>query len=264
MTNRKFLYAAVLATLSLWAGPAQAEISPEEAWAHIVSRAQASDYLVSAITSKEADQLTVSDIVFRTDDFDTGFSLKFEAGDWQFIPQSDGSVRLNMAEVARWDLKFRDMDDGRVEINMAQINKDGFVVFKREDDEIRSEYEWGSLKLDLLKVNYDVEEIGRNQLQFSVTLNDVLGSTAFHQSDFNASNGSTNIAAAWIDLNLAPKGEDFRASLRANLNDIELSSTSQTLDGISLQDFEKAIRLGMNSAMTYSHGIGQTEFRYFG
>ena len=264
MTNRKFLYAAVLATLSLWAGPAQAEISPEEAWAHIVSRAQASDYLVSAITSKEADQLTVSDIVFRTDDFDTGFSLKFEAGDWQFIPQSDGSVRLNMAEVASWDLKFRDMDDDLVGITVAQTSKDSFVVFKREDDEIRSEYEWGLLRLDLLKFNDDGKEIGKDQLQLSMTFNDFSGRTAFRQSDFNASNVSANIAAAWIDLNVAPNGEDFRASWQASINDIVLSSTSNTRDGVSLQDFEKAIRLGMNSAMTYSYGRGQTEFRYFG
>ena len=264
MITRIFPYASVLVNLSLWAGAVQAEISPEDAWAHIVSRAQASDYLVSAITSTEADQLTVSDIVFRTHDFDAGFSLKFEAGDWQFIPQSDGSVRLNMAEDARWDLKFRDMDDERIQIKVAQINKDSFVVFKREDDEIRSEYEWGSLRLDLLKINGDAKKIGKDQVQFSVTFNDISGSTAFRQSDFNASNTSTNIAAAWVDLNVVPNGEDFRASWRANLNDIVLLSRSQRHDGVSLQDFEKAISLGMNSAMTYSHGGGQTEFRYFG
>ena len=264
MPNRKFAYTGVLVTLSLWAGLAHAEISPEGAWAHIVSRAQALDYSVSAITSTEADQLTVSDIVFRTDDFDVGFSLKFEAGDWQFIPQSDGSVRLNMAEDARWYLKFKDMDDERFEINVAQTNKDSFVVFRHEDDQIRSEYEWGSLRLDLLKINDDVKEIGKDQLQLSVTLDDISGSTAVRQSNISASNGSTNILAASIDLNLAPDGEDFRASWQASLNDLVLSSMFQTHDGVSLQDFEKAIRFGMISAMSYSHGRGQTEFRYFG
>ena len=264
MINIKFPYVAFLVTLSLRAGAAQAEISPEEAWAYIVSRAQASDYLVSATTSTEEDQLTVSNIVFRTDDFDAGFSLKFEAGDWQFFPQSDGSVRLNMSEDARWDVKFRDINDKRVEINLAQMNKDSFVIFKRDDDEIRSEYKWGSLRLVLLDVNDDIKELGKDQSRFSVILNDISGSTAFRQSDFNASNASINIAAAWIDLHVAPNGEDFRASWRASLYDIVSSSTSTTRDGISLQDFEKAIRLGMDSAITYSHGKGQTEMRYFG
>ena len=43
MMNIKFPDVVFLVTLSLKAGAAQAEIRPEEAWAHIVSRAQASD-----------------------------------------------------------------------------------------------------------------------------------------------------------------------------------------------------------------------------
>ena len=116
----------------------------------------------------------------------------------------------------------------------------------------------------MLKINDDVKEIGKDQLQLSVTLDDISGSTAVRQSNISASNGSTNILAASIDLNLAPDGEDFRASWQASLNDLVLSSMFQTHDGVSLQDFEKAIRFGMISAMSYSHGRGQTEFRYFG
>ncbi len=264
MTNRKFPHLFAFVSVGLWAGAAQAEMSPEDTWAHILSQVEASNYLVSASTSKDGDELIVSDIVFGIDDPVAGFSLKFEVGDWHFIPQSDGSVRLNMAEDARWDLKFRDTDGERVEIDVAQINKDSFVIFDREGDEIRSDYEWDSLRLDLLKVTNEGEEIGKDQLQFSLTLNDISGSNAFHQSDFNVSNGSTKISAAWIDLNVAPKEEDFRASWRSSLNDIVLSSTSQTLDDASLKDLEKAMRLGMNSAVTYRHGRGQTELRFSG
>ena len=40
---------------------------------------------------------------------------------------------------------------------------------------------------------------------------------------------SRPIAAAWIDLNVVPNGEDFGASWRASINDIVLSSTSRSI-----------------------------------
>ncbi|MGB1752090.1 MAG: hypothetical protein ACPHHU_05285, partial [Paracoccaceae bacterium] len=121
MIRKKFSSAFILIGTVLCASSASANMSPEEAWEHIVSRAQASDYVVSAIKSRDGDQLTVTDIVFRIDDFDAGFSLKFETGDWQFSQQADGSVRMDMAEDARWALRFKDMDDERVEIDVAQF-----------------------------------------------------------------------------------------------------------------------------------------------
>ena len=264
MIRKKFSSAFILMGTVLCASSASANMSPEEAWEHIVSRAQASDYVVSAIKSRDGDQLTVTDIVFRIDDFDAGFSLKFETGDWQFSQQADGSVRMDMAEDARWALRFKDMDDERVEIDVAQFSKDSLMVFKRDGDEISSEYEFGSLRLDFVRMADEIEVIGKDQLQFSVTLNDISGNSQFRQSDFNVTSGNMDIATAWIDMNIAPKEEDFRASWRSNFSDIVFSSTSQTRDGVSLQDFEKAIRLGMNSATIYSYGQGQTEIRFVG
>ncbi len=173
MIRKKFSSAFILMGTVLCASSASANMSPEEAWEYIVSRAQASDYVVSAIKSRDGDQLTVTDIVFRIDDFDAGFSLKFETGDWQFSQQADGSVRMDMAEDARWALRFKDMDDERVEIDLAQFSKDSLMVFKRDGDEIRSEYEFGSLRLDFLRLADEIEVIGKDQLQFSVTLNDI-------------------------------------------------------------------------------------------
>ena len=252
-----FFFTVVFANIAL------GDITPEEAWEHIIERFKASDFTVSGTRFSEGDTLYVSDLVFKNDKIFDGISLEYVANTWSFTQEDGGNVSLQMPQDSIWKLEFKDAEKTFLSVHLGQSISEGEFVLSRRNDQIKEEYFFEMLSIKLLKFEDENGEVSKGQLQFSVSLKDFNGVSQKVKAVRQSTAANFNVGQLLINALVSPAERNLSASWNSEFSNLKLSFRSQKQGGRLTDDGSTAFKPELNRSSIYGYDIGQTKINYF-
>lgn len=229
------------------AGPAAAELRAADVWQDF------QDYVVTYGMSIEAgseetsgDTLTATDVVMTAEgQTEEAPDASLRIPSIAFTENADGTVSVDMADVATFDMAFEDVN-GPVTMAFEIAQPDLSVTVREIDGGIAYDYEAPTLTLTAT----DVTEAGEPvPLEMAMTMSDNRGSyvttgeaPALNEQDFSAS-------ALSFDLSFSD--ETGEAAVTALFEGITSTSTSQVPEGVDLANLSQSVRDGFSTEGTF-------------
>ena len=251
-----FFFAMVLATTAL------SDITPKEAFEHMIDRFKASDFTVSGVTLIDGDTLHVSDLVFKNDKFFDGISLEYAANTWSFTQQDGGNVLLKMTEDSNWKIDFKSADNAFLSVHIGQSIKGGEYILSQNNDQIKEDFFFETLSFNLLKLVDNSGEISEDQLQVSIKLKDFSGISHDAKASKKLVTAEIDVGKLFVNTLVSPAEGNFSVSWNSAFSNLQLFSSSKKQTDTLVDRSDTALISGLSRSLQYSYDIGQTTINY--
>ncbi len=246
--------ALLIATTSLLAWPAMADITPEEVWADWKRLIESTDATFE-VGSEDAsgDTLTISDLAFKME-----------------FPEDSGSVESTLAEIV-----FRDRGDGTVEVTTSPeypvavagkdattgeefamsmiLNQSGFVtIASRDGDTTRYDYLGPEITATVASVLVDGQAV---PFDLDVTLTGIKGGYAITEGTPRNFDGSFDAETfAMTGGGTDPEDPSATFNIDVSLTDFSQSGSGTVIGMMALADMSSMMAEGFTTEWAFSHG----------
>ncbi|MFZ7092353.1 DUF2125 domain-containing protein [Primorskyibacter sp. 2E233] len=242
------------------AGPALADVSPQQVWDDLGTYMQGFGYSVDGTEAMSGDTLTVSDVVIGMP-----------------IPESDGAVTFGMDQIS-----LTDRGDGTVSVSfpttmpiaitseiegdeldmVLDYTHDGLeMIVSGAPENMTYTYTANSLGMVLSKLVVEGDVITRDMARVAMTIAGLEGSTnsvlrgGLRSLSQNMSSTDLTIDAAFND----PESSDGGV-FNVKMSGVEMTSESVLPEGMDYSDPTKVFEAGLTTAGELSHSGSKVEF----
>jgi hypothetical protein len=256
-------YVAVISALLIWvASPSWAEVSADQVWDDIIKRTKSAGYTVSAIQSRSDGTLILSELAFRSDNQDQGYSVNIEIGDMQLVPNNDGSVTVTPSKNITWDFLFPSEASDTMPLSLKQTARRFVLLASGDKGQIK--YDYSAERIDLAFDEFVVQEgaMKSDQADLQISLVDVIGKLKITGDLLRETLSSFSAASIDVMARFDPKKESYKGMWKTRLSNVSIASTGQVPDGYSLQDASAALSAGYNNSSVFRYQTGETNLSF--
>lgn len=256
-------YVAVMSALLIWvASHSWAEVSADQVWDDIIKRTKSAGYTLSAIELRSGGTLILSELAFRSDNRNQGYSVNIEIGDMRLVPNNDGSVTVTPSEHIAWDfLILSEASDTKI-FSLKQTAR-RFVLLA-SDDKGQIKYDYSAERIDLAFDEFVVQAdaMKSDEADLQISLVDVIGQSKIIGGVLRETLSSFSAGSIDIMARFDPKTESYKGMWKTRLSNVSLASTGQVPGGYSLQDASAALSAGYNKSSVFGYETGETNLSF--
>ena len=260
MTFRQTLLSS--AALLVFSGPqmAMADVTAQDVWADWKSYMEGFGYDLSASEATSGDTLTVSDMqmMFKLPE-DEG-SISMSIGEIAFTNQSDGTVKIGLAENMPIAFKFNADVDKPVEGVIDYNNTDLSIIVSGDPNEMSYAYKAATLDMIVKSVVVEGTTIPLNAINFM--LKDISGSALMKIGNMRDVTQSFTAASMTYDVDIPPiEGNTFK--MAGAMNGLSFDGTGNyPIGGFDAQDLSAMLKAGFAFNGVFAHQGGNTELNF--
>jgi hypothetical protein len=240
-----------------------ADVTAQDVWSAWKQQMTQAGYALSANESLSGGTLSVSDISMDIILPEDAGTVKVTLDRFEFVENGDGTVSVNLPSVMPIGVNVVSKADGNV-IAKAEYRSTGMTWTVAGNPDAMTHMQMApGVTIAFTGLEVDGESIDLGQLE--MTLNDVSFQSTMAmagtitQTQIGSASGLTYV----IDME-DPEGSGDRINLSGGMKDLAFNATSQTPEGVDMQDFAGALAAGFGFDGSFSHGGGNTHIEVMG
>ncbi|MGH1355850.1 MAG: DUF2125 domain-containing protein [Thalassovita sp.] len=240
-----------------------ADISAQDVWGAWKDQMAQAGYAMSANEAMSGSTLTVSDINMTITLPQDDGTVLVDLDRFEFVENGDGTVNVVVPSVMPIDVMVDSKSDGKV-IAKAEYRSAGMTwTVAGVPDAMTHSQMAPSITIALTGLEVDGKPVDLGQLE--MTMNDISfqatmsKGASLTQTQIGSASGLTYV----VDMT-DPEGSGDRINLRGSMQDLAFNGTSQTPEGVDMQDFAAALAAGFGFDGSFSHGGGTTHIEVTG
>ncbi|MGP6088083.1 DUF2125 domain-containing protein [Antarctobacter jejuensis] len=259
---KRYTTASVLA-LAVMAGPAWADLTPQQVWDDFEAYMTGFGYSMTASEAMDGSTLTVSDVTMTIPiPEEEGAEVKLIMPQLTFADNGDGSVKLSYPDVS--DITVHLIEDGEtfaeIVVTMTQSNVAMNVAGSPGD--MTYTYSGDSIALELTRVFGEGEEITRDMLSATIGMGPLSGTSHITQDDaFRSVEQDVSYGDLTYDVKFQdPDNSNNTGLFNGQLTGLKTTGATILPNEINYDDPTSMFKNGGAVDVVISHTGGRTDF----
>lgn len=264
--NQHFITRTSALALICAAGPAFADVTPQDVWDDMVKSYGAFGIEVDGQISEEGATLTAEDIVFRvtipediTDEDETA-TFELTSTGWQFVDNGDGTVSIVLPETTPIGMRGTDKTGEAFNISMELTGENQEYLVSGDPDNMTTEYSADRLTVKVIEAMAEGEAVPGIDVVYN--MHDVATKTVSTVGEMREIEYESSVASTDYTMDMVlpeQQKEDGSGPVEGSGGMMKASgkygatamsaSGSMPVDGFT-QDFSKTISSGTNGSLT--------------
>ena len=250
--------AATTALATVFAGAAQADVSPREVWDSWSGYLSGFGYEVSATESEGSGRLDVSGLVLGMTLPEDEGTVTMSMGDLSFVDQGDGTVRIEMPSVMPIDIAV-DAEGEKVDA-LLNITYEGMqMVASGAPMDITYTYSAASAVASLDKLMVDGQAM--EDFVLNVALNALAGSSSMAFGDMISMSQTVNAGSVTFDIDFAEPGGDESVKMTGAVENLAFSGSGDMPTEFDTEDPASMFRNGFGFVGKFTHGVSSANIQ---
>ncbi|WGW04974.1 DUF2125 domain-containing protein [Tropicibacter oceani] len=242
------------------AGPALADVTPQQVWDDLETYMESYGYSVEGSEALSGDALTVSDVVITMPIPEGEGSASFAMDQVVLTDRGDGTVALSFPESMPIAMKM-DIEGDVVDMVLDYTHSGLQMVVSGAPEDMTYDYTADALGISLAKLMIDGEEITRDMARVMMTLTGLTGNSRTVMMS-GVRNVSQTMAASdmVVDAAFNDPGSDDGGVFNVKLGGVAMSGETLIPDGLDFSDPMTLFQSGFAAAAEITHSGSAVEF----
>lgn len=244
--------------LSMTTAAALADLTAEDVWSDWKSYMTNFGYQMSGVESQTSTGLIISGVTMIIPLSESDGEVKMNIGDLNLIEQGDGSVRIETAEVWRFDVTGEDDEAGDISANVTFTQTAPNLVVSGTPADMQYDYSAAKAVMAIDEITVENEDLSSDAFQLAITLDDLVSATRVTTSDLRSYDQSFESAKISYDLKFQSPEEGNSLDMRGEALGLRLTGNSVVPDGVNSDNTSALIAAGFEFDATYDFQSGSS------
>ncbi|EPX87043.1 DUF2125 domain-containing protein [Salipiger mucosus] len=248
---------------AMLAGPALADVTPDQVWSDLRGYLESSGYTVAATETTEGDTLTVSDVTLTVPMDEEGDELTVTMDRIAFTDAGDGTVDVDFPATMPITITAEDEDGEPVEAQIDYTQEGLEMLVSGDPGALTYAYSAETLRLALSRLVVEGEELDREAVRAEARFGPVEGETSVTTAEGTREIAQTMALGDFVyDVAAAnPEDDEGSFSLSGTMRGVSGESTS-TLPEEMPEDPAAVLAAGLSGTGSFSHEGGRVAFSF--